>query len=74
MLNAPLMNTRQKSLLCVTFLSVSAGKLTDMHGNAYRYDANVKHMNSTGVLATLRNHQYYASRVPQSVLQALKTD
>ena len=51
-----------------------AGKLTDMHGNTYRYDANVKHMNSAGVLAALRNHEYYKSRVPQSVLQALKTD
>lgn len=45
-----------------------------MHGNAYCYDANVKHMNSAGVLATLRNHEYYLSRVPQSVLQALKLD
>ncbi|XP_072217964.1 3'(2'),5'-bisphosphate nucleotidase 1 [Leuresthes tenuis] len=50
------------------------GKLTDMYGNAYRYDAAVKHMNSAGVLATLRNHEYYVSRVPQSVLQALKSD
>lgn len=55
-------------------LHAVGGKLTDMQGNAYQYDANVKHMNSAGVLATLRNHQYYASRVPQSVLQALKTD
>ncbi|KAM3861169.1 3'(2'),5'-bisphosphate nucleotidase 1 isoform 1-T1 [Diretmus argenteus] len=55
-------------------LHAAGGKLTDMHGNAYCYDANVKHMNSAGVLATLRNHQYYASRVPQSVLQALKSD
>lgn len=45
-----------------------------MHGNAYHYNANVKHMNSAGVLATLRNHEYYISRVPQSVLQALKSD
>ncbi|XP_047429223.1 3'(2'),5'-bisphosphate nucleotidase 1 [Mugil cephalus] len=50
------------------------GRLTDMHGNAYRYDADVKHMNSAGVLATLRNHEYYVSRVPQSVLQGLKSD
>ncbi|XP_061560758.1 3'(2'),5'-bisphosphate nucleotidase 1 isoform X1 [Phycodurus eques] len=50
------------------------GKLTDMHNNAYRYDANVKRMNSAGVLATLRNHEYYVSRVPGSVLQALKSD
>uniref|UniRef100_A0A8C7SHU8 3'(2'),5'-bisphosphate nucleotidase 1 n=1 Tax=Oncorhynchus mykiss TaxID=8022 RepID=A0A8C7SHU8_ONCMY len=53
-------------------LHAVGGKLTDMHGSALCYDANVKHMNSAGVLATLRNHQYYASRVPQSVLQALK--
>ncbi|KAM9355299.1 3'(2'),5'-bisphosphate nucleotidase 1 isoform 1-T4 [Pholidichthys leucotaenia] len=55
-------------------LHAVGGKLTDIHGNPYRYDANVKHMNSAGVLATLRNHDYYVSRVPQSVLQALKTD
>ncbi|XP_062407028.1 3'(2'),5'-bisphosphate nucleotidase 1 isoform X1 [Sardina pilchardus] len=52
-------------------LQAVGGKLTDMHGNAYCYDANVKHMNSAGVLATLRNHEYYVSRVPQSVKQAL---
>nr|XP_061806940.1 3'(2'),5'-bisphosphate nucleotidase 1-like isoform X2 [Nerophis lumbriciformis] len=50
------------------------GKLTDMFNNPYCYDANVKRMNSAGVLATLRNHEYYISRVPQSVLQALKSD
>ncbi|XP_040925501.1 3'(2'),5'-bisphosphate nucleotidase 1 isoform X2 [Betta splendens] len=55
-------------------LQAVGGKLTDIYGNAYRYDANVKHMNSTGVLATLRNHEYYTSRVPQSVLQALKSE
>ncbi|XP_068198161.1 3'(2'),5'-bisphosphate nucleotidase 1 isoform X2 [Antennarius striatus] len=55
-------------------LHAVGGKLTDMHGNGYRYDANVKRMNSTGVLATLRNHEFYLSRVPQSVLQALKAD
>ncbi|XP_041814021.1 3'(2'),5'-bisphosphate nucleotidase 1 [Chelmon rostratus] len=55
-------------------LHAVGGKLTDIHGNAYRYDANVKHMNSAGVLATLRNHEYYVSNVPQSVLQALKSD
>ncbi|XP_063079706.1 3'(2'),5'-bisphosphate nucleotidase 1 isoform X1 [Engraulis encrasicolus] len=52
-------------------LHAVGGKLTDMHGNAYCYDANVKHMNSAGVLATLRNHDYYLSRVPQSVRQSL---
>ncbi|XP_047243544.1 3'(2'),5'-bisphosphate nucleotidase 1 isoform X4 [Girardinichthys multiradiatus] len=55
-------------------LHAVGGKLTDMCGNAYCYNADVKHMNSAGVLATLRNHDYYVSRVPQSVLQALKSD
>ncbi|KAM8832540.1 3'(2'),5'-bisphosphate nucleotidase 1 [Spinachia spinachia] len=60
---------------CATeaILRAVGGKLTDVHGNAYCYDANIKHMNSAGVLATLRNHEYYVSRVPQSVLQALKS-
>ncbi|XP_036405888.1 3'(2'),5'-bisphosphate nucleotidase 1 [Megalops cyprinoides] len=52
-------------------LHAVGGKLTDIHGNAYRYDADVKHMNSAGVLATLRDHQRYLSRVPASVRQAL---
>ncbi|XP_028253371.1 3'(2'),5'-bisphosphate nucleotidase 1 isoform X2 [Parambassis ranga] len=55
-------------------LHAVGGKLTDMYGNAYHYDANVKHMNSAGVLATLRNHENYISRVPQSVLHGLKSD
>lgn len=56
------------------FVFPHAGKLTDMFGNPYHYNADVKHMNSAGVLATLRNHDYYVSRVPQSVLQALRSD
>ncbi|KAK2856049.1 hypothetical protein Q5P01_004784 [Channa striata] len=61
---------------CATeaILHAVGGKLTDIFGNPYCYDANVKHMNSAGVLATLRNHEYYVSRVPQSVMQALKSD
>lgn len=55
-------------------LQAVGGKLTDIHGKPYHYEASVKHMNSAGVLATLRNHEYYISRVPQSVLQALKSD
>ncbi|KAG7460592.1 hypothetical protein MATL_G00200330 [Megalops atlanticus] len=52
-------------------LHAVGGRLTDIHGNAYRYDAGVQHMNSAGVLATLRDHQRYLSRVPASVRQAL---
>ncbi|KAK7906634.1 hypothetical protein WMY93_015246 [Mugilogobius chulae] len=46
-------------------LHAVGGKLTDVHGKPYCYDADVKHMNSAGVLATLRNHDYYSSRVPR---------
>ncbi|XP_029791528.1 3'(2'),5'-bisphosphate nucleotidase 1 isoform X2 [Suricata suricatta] len=52
-------------------LHAVGGKLTDIHGNALQYNKEVKHMNSAGVLATLRNHNYYASRVPESVKSAL---
>ncbi|XP_057351162.1 3'(2'),5'-bisphosphate nucleotidase 1-like [Manis pentadactyla] len=52
-------------------LHAVGGKLTDIHGNALQYNKEVKHMNSAGVLATLRNYDYYASRVPESVKSAL---
>uniref|UniRef100_A0A8C4VKQ1 3'(2'),5'-bisphosphate nucleotidase 1 n=1 Tax=Gopherus evgoodei TaxID=1825980 RepID=A0A8C4VKQ1_9SAUR len=52
-------------------LHAVGGKLTDIHGNPFHYNKEVKHMNSAGVLATLRNFEYYASRVPESVKQAL---
>ncbi|XP_066451184.1 3'(2'),5'-bisphosphate nucleotidase 1 isoform X2 [Eleutherodactylus coqui] len=52
-------------------LHAVGGKLTDMHGNTFDYHKDVKHMNSAGVLAALRNFNYYASRVPESVKQAL---
>uniref|UniRef100_A0A8C8Z3U8 3'(2'),5'-bisphosphate nucleotidase 1 n=1 Tax=Prolemur simus TaxID=1328070 RepID=A0A8C8Z3U8_PROSS len=52
-------------------LHAVGGKLTDVHGNALQYNKEVKHMNSAGVLATLRNYDYYASRVPESVKKAL---
>ncbi|XP_067337713.1 3'(2'),5'-bisphosphate nucleotidase 1 isoform X1 [Channa argus] len=55
-------------------LHAVGGKLTNIFGNPYHYDAKVKHMNSAGVLATLCNHEYYVSRVPPSVMQALKSD
>ncbi|XP_023566126.1 3'(2'),5'-bisphosphate nucleotidase 1 isoform X1 [Octodon degus] len=52
-------------------LHAVGGKLTDIHGNALQYSKDVKHMNSAGVLAALRNYEYYASRVPESVKKAL---
>uniref|UniRef100_A0A4W3JZQ4 3'(2'),5'-bisphosphate nucleotidase 1 n=1 Tax=Callorhinchus milii TaxID=7868 RepID=A0A4W3JZQ4_CALMI len=52
-------------------LHAVSGKLTDIRGNPFQYQKDVKHMNSAGVLATLRNYDYYASRVPDSVKEAL---
>ncbi|XP_047285529.1 3'(2'),5'-bisphosphate nucleotidase 1 isoform X8 [Homo sapiens] len=52
-------------------LHAVGGKLTDIHGNVLQYHKDVKHMNSAGVLATLRNYDYYASRVPESIKNAL---
>ncbi|XP_075060375.1 3'(2'),5'-bisphosphate nucleotidase 1 [Mixophyes fleayi] len=52
-------------------LHAAGGKLTDIHGNPFEYHKDVKHMNSAGVLAALRNYSYYFSRVPDSVKQAL---
>ncbi|XP_078505929.1 3'(2'),5'-bisphosphate nucleotidase 1 isoform X2 [Lissotriton helveticus] len=52
-------------------LHAVGGKLTDIHGNALQYHKEVKHMNSAGVLATLRNHAYYLKLVPEAVKEAL---
>ncbi|KAF1525264.1 3'(2'),5'-bisphosphate nucleotidase 1, partial [Eudyptes sclateri] len=52
-------------------LHAVGGKITDIHGNAFQYNKEVKHMNSAGVLATLRNYDYYASRIPNTVKQSL---
>ncbi|NXN73039.1 BPNT1 nucleotidase, partial [Himantopus himantopus] len=52
-------------------LHAVGGKITDIHGNSFQYNKEVKHMNSAGVLATLRNYDYYASRIPNTVKQSL---
>ncbi|XP_072121180.1 3'(2'),5'-bisphosphate nucleotidase 1 [Mobula birostris] len=52
-------------------LHAVSGKMTDIHGNSFQYHKDVKHANTAGVLATLRNFDYYASRVPDSVKMAL---
>uniref|UniRef100_A0A8C9FVI1 3'(2'),5'-bisphosphate nucleotidase 1 n=1 Tax=Pavo cristatus TaxID=9049 RepID=A0A8C9FVI1_PAVCR len=52
-------------------LHAVGGKITDIHGNFFQYNKEVKHMNSAGVLATLRNYDYYASRIPNTVKQSL---
>jgi 3'(2'), 5'-bisphosphate nucleotidase len=54
-------------------LSAAGGHLTDMLGRPYVYNANVQHLNASGVLATARkdDHTWFASRIPENVRQAL---
>ncbi|NWI44376.1 BPNT1 nucleotidase, partial [Picathartes gymnocephalus] len=52
-------------------LHAVGGKITDIRGNSFQYNKEVKHMNSAGVLATLRNYDYYASRIPNTVKESL---
>lgn len=52
-------------------LHAVGGKITDICGNSFQYNKEVKHMNSAGVLATLRNYDYYASRIPNTVKESL---
>nr|ABF82444.1 biphosphate nucleotidase [Paracentrotus lividus] len=52
-------------------LKAAGGTLTDVHGNKYRYEKDIKRMNTGGVIATYRSHDFYLSKVPQSIKDAL---
>ncbi|XP_072032724.1 3'(2'),5'-bisphosphate nucleotidase 1-like isoform X2 [Amphiura filiformis] len=52
-------------------LHAVGGKLTDVHGNTYIYHKDVKHMNTGGVIAAYRNHQFFLSQVPKAVKDVL---
>jgi 3'(2'), 5'-bisphosphate nucleotidase len=51
----------------------SGGRLTDCHGSALRYSADVQHMNSAGVVATGVgvDHDEYIRHIPEHVKQKL---
>ena len=57
-------------------LHAIGGKLTDIHGNYYQYDAHVQHRNAAGVLATTTAdaHSSYVSKIPPEVLTELPSD
>ncbi|KAL0819601.1 hypothetical protein ABMA28_007687 [Loxostege sticticalis] len=54
-------------------LAAAGGKLTDILGNNYKYDASVGKPNKTGVLAAVNHdlHNYALSRIPQELKEAL---
>lgn len=49
------------------------GRLTDVHGNQYRYHKDVEHTNKGGVLATQKgvDHERLVSLIPKEVKDAL---
>ncbi|XP_064622077.1 3'(2'),5'-bisphosphate nucleotidase 1-like isoform X2 [Lineus longissimus] len=57
-------------------LHAVGGRLTDVHGNLYKYFSHVKRRNTGGVLATLDGgeHPDYVKLIPDSVKAALPTD
>lgn len=54
-------------------LTAIGGQLTDLHGKHYTYDANVKFLNSGGVIATApgENHSFFVKAIPENVRETL---
>ncbi|GAB6020513.1 hypothetical protein CHUAL_003198 [Chamberlinius hualienensis] len=54
-------------------LHSAEGKLTDVHGNYYKYNADIQKANSGGVLATAidSDHEWYQKRIPEELLRIL---
>ncbi|XP_070180961.1 3'(2'),5'-bisphosphate nucleotidase 1-like isoform X1 [Littorina saxatilis] len=48
-------------------LHAVGGRLTDLLGKPIPYGANVKFPNASGVLATVANHDWYVSQIPDDI-------
>lgn len=48
-------------------LHAVGGRLTDLLGKPIPYGAHVKYPNSSGVLATVANHDWYVSQIPDDI-------
>ena len=42
--------------------------MTDVFGNPIKYHADVSHPNKTGVLATMRDFDFYVSKIPANIM------
>ena len=42
--------------------------MTDVFGEQIRYDADVGYPNKAGVLAAMRNHKFYLSKIPANIM------
>eukprot|EP00116_Pleurobrachia_bachei_P019313 sb/3479575/ len=45
------------------------GTMTDVHGGPIKYHADVEFPNKKGVLATIRNHEFYLSKIPSDIME-----
>ena len=43
--------------------------MTDVFGCQIRYEADVGHPNKCGVLAAMRNHDFYLSKIPANIME-----
>ena len=55
-------------------LHAIGGKLTDLHGQTYSYNAETSFPNTGGVLATApgEDHRWYLTHIPEEVKQRLQ--
>jgi 3'(2'), 5'-bisphosphate nucleotidase len=57
-------------------LHTVGGKLTDLHGHHFHYDASAQHKNTGGILATCdeESHHLYLQQIPKSVQAELTSE
>ncbi|KAK7504776.1 hypothetical protein BaRGS_00003804 [Batillaria attramentaria] len=55
-------------------LHAVGGRLTDLLGKPITYGVDVKFPNSTGVLASVSNHDWYVSQIPEDIRDMFKPD
>lgn len=50
------------------------GRLTDLLGMPIPYDVKAKFPNSSGVLATMSNHDWYVSQIPEDIQEMFRPE
>lgn len=59
---------RWDTCACEALLEAVGGTLTDICGEHIKYDSQaVSYVNQTGVLASLKDHKFYVSMIPDSI-------
>ena len=55
-------------------LRATGGCLTDLLGRPIQYNAHINHPNSSGVLATVANHDWYVRQIPKDIQEMFVAD